>query len=58
MGELQIADVREQVTLLLATDWENYKDFKPAPFHEKKLDGMLKQLIAWGTAMKKLRDNQ
>lgn len=58
MAELQIADVREQVFLSLATDFENYKVFKPAAFHEKKLDGMLKQLIAWGTAMKTLRGDQ
>jgi len=58
MAELQIADVREQVVLSLATDLENYHVFKPAAFHEKKLDSMLNQLIAWGTAMKSLRVNQ
>jgi len=58
MAELQIADVREQVVLSLATDFENYHVFKPAAFHEKKLDSMLNQLIAWGTAMKSLRVNQ
>lgn len=56
MAELQIADVREQVFLSLATDFENYKDFKPAALHEKKLDTMLNQVVAWGTAMKSLRE--
>ena len=58
MAELQIADVREQVFLSLATDFENYQVFKPAAFHEKRLDGMLNQVVAWGTAMKSLRNNQ
>lgn len=55
MGELQIADVRAQVALSLATDFENYTTFKPAPQHEKSLKAMLDQLVAWGGAMKTLR---
>ena len=56
MAELQIADVRGQVALSLMTDFENFKDFKPASYHEKTLSTMIKQVIAWGTAMKNLRD--
>ncbi len=56
MAELQIADVREQVALSLATDFENYSIFKPAPSHEKKLSAMLNQLINWGQAMKQVRE--
>jgi NAD(P)H-dependent FMN reductase len=41
MAELQIADVREHVTLSLFTDFENYSVFKPAPFHVKKVNTML-----------------
>jgi len=55
MAELQIADVREQVTLSLATDFENYSVFKPAAYHEKKLNTMLDQVISWGNAMKVVR---
>lgn len=55
MAELQIADVRSQVALSLFTDFENFSEFKPAQFHEKSLNGMLDQLIAWGTALKPLR---
>jgi len=55
MAELQIADVRAQVTLSLATDFENYTTFKPAPSHEKKVASMLDQVIAWGGALKTLR---
>jgi NAD(P)H-dependent FMN reductase len=58
MGELQIADVRNQVALSLFTDFENFTTFKPAAHHEKTLNGMLDQLIAWGGAMKALREKK
>jgi len=56
MGELQVADVRNQVALSLSTDFENYKTFKPNPKHEKTLNGMLDQVVAWGKALKTLRE--
>ena len=55
MGELQVADVRAQVALSLFSDFENYSVFKPAPQHEKTLNGLLDQLIAWSGALKTLR---
>ena len=55
MGELQVADVRAQVMLSLVTDFENYSVFKPAARHEKSLNTMLDQLVAWGTALKSVR---
>jgi NAD(P)H-dependent FMN reductase len=55
MGELQIADVRNQVALSLHTDFESYTTFKPAPHHEKAVEKMLDQVIAWGGALKTLR---
>jgi len=55
MAELQIADVRAQVTLSLASDFESYTTFKPDPSHEKRVDAMLDQVIAWGGALKTLR---
>lgn len=55
MAELMVADVRAQVALSLATDFENYTTFKPAPRHEKTLNTVLDQVVAWGTAMKRLR---
>ncbi len=55
MSELQIAHVRAQVLLSLATDFENYSVFKPAGRHEQTLGGMLDQLVAWAGAMKTLR---
>ncbi len=55
MGELQVADVRAQVALSLFTDFEDFTTFKPAPMHEKSVNTMLDQVIAWGTALKSLR---
>lgn len=55
VGELQIADVRAQVVLSLFTDFENFSTFKPAPSHEKSVNAMLDQVIAWGGALRALR---
>ncbi|MBW6480487.1 MAG: NAD(P)H-dependent oxidoreductase [Bacteroidales bacterium] len=55
MAELQIADVRAQVTFSLFTDFENFNAFKPALQKEADLNTMLDQLIAWGSALKTLR---
>lgn len=57
MGELQVADVRNQVALSLFTDFENFSVFKPQPSKEKSVNEMLDQLIAWGGALKTLREN-
>ena len=58
MGELEIADVRTQVSLSLMTDFENFRHFKPAPYHEKFLNKMLDEVIAWGKALKRVRQEQ
>lgn len=55
MGELMVADVRQQVMLSLFTDFENMTTFKPAPHHGKSVETMLDQVIAWGTALQNLR---
>jgi NAD(P)H-dependent FMN reductase len=55
MGELMIADVRSQVMFSLATDFVNYTEFKPHPRHEKEMDTLLNEVIAWSGAMKTLR---
>lgn len=56
MAEMQVATVRIQVMLSLREDFENYSVFKPREFHEKALGQMLNQVIAWGSAMKSLRE--
>ena len=58
MGELQVADVRSQVMLSLFTDFENFPVFKPHARHEKSVNDMLDQLIAWGGALKTLREKK
>ncbi len=55
MGEVQVADVRNQVMLSLYTDFENFTVFKPASHHEKSVNAMLDQVLAWGGALKTLR---
>ena len=55
MAELQIADVRAQVGLSLAHDFERFTTFKPASAHEAAGQSMFDQLVAWGTALRALR---
>lgn len=55
MAELQIADVRQQVTLQLATDWKSYQTFEPAAYHEKRLATLLDEVLRWGGALAALR---
>ena len=37
MGELQVADARNQVALSLYADFENFSVFKPHPRHEESV---------------------
>lgn len=55
VGELQMADVRTQVSFSLFTDFENGTVFKPGDHHAPSVVGMLDQLIAWSGALKTLR---
>lgn len=54
-GELQIADVRAQVALPFATDFENFTTFTPSQSAEEALEPLLDQLISWSTALKTIR---
>jgi len=54
-GELQMADVRSQVTLSLFTDFVNMNEFKPADLHENSVVSLFDQVIAWSNALKTLR---
>ena len=55
MGELMVADVRAQVALSLATDFEQYKTFKPHERHTKQLDTLFDEVVSWGRALKTVR---
>ena len=56
MAELQIADVRAQAMFSLFTDFKNFSEFAPDARHEPELNTMLQQLVAWGEAMKTVRE--
>src|SRR5437879_6503240 len=58
MGELQVATVRAQVGLSMFTDFENFSVFKPASAQDGAVNTMLDQVIAWGGALKTLREKQ
>jgi NAD(P)H-dependent FMN reductase len=55
VGELQMADVRQQVTLSLMTDFENFSVFKPGDYSAAALGTLLDQVITWSTALAPLR---
>jgi NAD(P)H-dependent FMN reductase len=55
MGELMVADVRQQVSLSLHHDFQNYTVFKPGSRHEGQLKILLDEVIAWSSALKTLR---
>jgi NAD(P)H-dependent FMN reductase len=54
-GELQMADVRQQVALSLLTEFENFSVFKPSDYNKAALNTLLDQVIAWSTALEPLR---
>jgi len=56
LGELQVADVRQQVAFSLMTDFENYHVFTPAAYHQGMLATQLDQLVPWAAALKGVRD--
>jgi alpha/beta superfamily hydrolase len=40
------------------TDFENFSVFKPASQHEKSVNAMLDQVVAWSSVLKTLREKQ
>jgi NAD(P)H-dependent FMN reductase len=54
-GELQMADVRQQVALSMLTEFENFSVFKPGDYNRAALDTLLDQVIAWSAALAPLR---
>ena len=57
-AELQMADVRAQVALPLATEFVNYRAFVPTEAAEQNLQTVFDQVIAWAGALKILRPDQ
>ncbi|WP_438854546.1 NADPH-dependent FMN reductase [Agromyces sp. M3QZ16-3] len=56
LGELQVADVRQQVSFSLMTDFENYTTFTPAEYHAGMLAAQLDQLVPWALALRSVRE--
>ncbi len=56
MGEIKVADVRAQVMLSLFADFEAFTTFKPGEQHDKTVHAMADDLIAWGGALKWMRE--
>ena len=56
VGELQIADVRQQVAVSLLTDFEGYTTLKPLPHLEPGLNTMLGQVESWAGALRGVRE--
>ena len=54
-GELQMADVRQQVALSIMTEFENFSVFKPGDYNLAALETMLDQVVAWSAALAPLR---
>ncbi|MGI3171627.1 NADPH-dependent FMN reductase [Pseudooceanicola sp. C21-150M6] len=55
LGELHVATVATEVNLMLYSDFENFKTFRPAPVHEPVATLMLDQLVGWAGALQPLR---
>ncbi|MFC9918594.1 NADPH-dependent FMN reductase [Agromyces binzhouensis] len=56
LGELQVADVRQQVSFSLMTDFENYTTFTPAEYHAGMLATQLDQVVPWALALRSVRE--
>lgn len=54
-GELQLADVRQQVALSMLTEFENFSVFKPGDYNVAALSTLLDQVVAWSEALAPLR---
>ena len=56
-AELQIADVRQQLSFSLFTDFENFSVFRPGPQYADMATTMFDQLEAWAGALLPLRND-
>lgn len=57
MSELRVATVRSHVTLFLAADFRDWSELAPGEGQADSLTGMLDELVAWGGALKALRES-
>ncbi len=57
MGEIHVTDVRQQALFFFPNDFEDYTILKPKEHHEKMLNIMLDNVVAWGKTLKSLRQD-
>jgi NAD(P)H-dependent FMN reductase len=57
-AELQLADVRQQLSFSLFTDFENFSEFRPGPQYADQATVLFDQLESWASALKQLRVGQ
>lgn len=56
LAELQVATVRQTLTLSLTTEFENYSTFAPGDSQVAFLDTLFDQLVAWSQALEGVRN--
>lgn len=56
VGELQMADVRQQVGISLINDFEAFTTLKPLPHYEAQLATLFDQLVSWSGALRSVRE--
>src|SRR3954464_7112414 len=54
-AELQLADVRQQLSFSLFTDFENFSEFRPGAHYQEQATILFDQLESWAGALKQLR---
>ena len=59
LGELKVADVRSAVSLSVFDDFRGETEvFAPGARHQGSLTAMLDEVVAWGAALKPLRESR
>jgi len=58
LGEMQIADVRQQVALSLVHDFEGYTELRPAENQAAQVAAMVDQVVAWSGALRQVREDK
>ena len=56
LGELKVASVRSSVALSFSDDFQDYTQFTPSAPRAPSVDAMLDELLAWGAALRPLRE--
>lgn len=58
LAELQVATVRQTLTLSLASEFENYSTFMPGESQARLLGTLFDQVVAWSKAMEGVRNHE